>query len=461
MFWALLLSAAYVPPPVQAAAERPPNLIVFVTDDHPHDALSCAGHPVLRTPHIDALAERGIRFTHAFATTPICAASRATLLTGALERRHGYTFQAPPLSAEVTRATYPAQLRFAGYRVGFVGKLGVAIPAPQRAELFDTFFEGVAPYVPRSEAQSGQEPQHLTERNTERALEFLRIEDERPFCLSLWFQAPHAEDDNPAQYVWPKSCDALYADAVIPPPDTSDPTFFAALPEFLRTGMNRKRWHWRFDTEEKRVRMVRGYYRMLSGVDMAIGRIVTELESLGLADNTVILVIGDNGYFLGERGWAGKWTMHERSVRVPLIVYDPRALASDGGRVVAALALNADVAPTLLDFAGIEPSTLNQGRSLRPWLRELTEEDSDARERGWRSEVFTEHLWRHPEIPRTEALRSDDWKYIRYLDHPEYEELYDLRSDPREERNLARLAEHAERLADLSARCSVAAERAR
>ena len=123
--------------------------------------------------------------------------------------------------------------------------------------------------------------------------------------------------------------------------------------------------------------------------------------------------------------------------------------------------MNADVAPTLLDFAGIEPSTLNQGRSLRPWLRELTEEDSDARERGWRSEVFTEHLWRHPEIPRTEALRSDDWKYIRYLDHPEYEELYDLRSDPREERNLARLAEHAERLADLSARCSVAAERAR
>ena len=236
------------------AAERP-NILLLVTDDHPFDALGCAGHALLQTPHMDALAAAGARFTHAFVTTPICAASRASILTGRYERAHGYTFGQPQLSVETVRETYPALLRRAGYRVGLVGKLGVRIGAEGREEMFDTFTAGTLPYLrpqPSDQTEDAVPPRHLTERNIDRATDFLRAADGRPFCLSVSFQAPHAEDGNPEQYVWPASCDALYTEDAIPPPRTADPAFFAALPEFLRTGLNRERWHWRFDTPEKR-----------------------------------------------------------------------------------------------------------------------------------------------------------------------------------------------------------------
>lgn len=442
------------------ASEERPNLVLLVTDDHPFDALGCAGHPILRTPHMDALARGGVRFTHAFVTTPICAASRASILTGRYERAHGYTFGQPALAEASVQQSYPSLLRRAGYRVGFVGKLGVAVSDEGREEMFEEFTSGTYPYFrePPPEEEGGNDeapPRHLTELNTERAIAFLRATDDRPFCLSVSFQAPHAEDDNPDQYVWPASCDDLYLEDAVSGPDTAAPAFFEGLPDFLRSGLNRERWHWRFDTPEKQARMVKGYYRMLSGVDLGIGRLLTTLDELGLRENTVVLLIGDNGYFLGERGYAGKWTMHERSIRVPLIVFDPRRAGDQeepGGDLSDAFALNVDIAPTLLDLAGVEAPEGMQGRSLRP----LLERASPA----WREEVFTEHLWDFDRIPRTEGLRTRDWKYIRYLDHPEYEELYDLRSDPLEENNLARVESHAERLKQLRERCSLAARRA-
>ena len=450
---ALVACAAPAAVPAEAeAVDARPNLLVLVTDDQPFDALGCAGHPILRTPNMDALAARGVRFTHAFVTTPICAASRASILTGRYERSHGYTFTKPPLSQELVHETYPSLLRRAGYRVGFVGKLGVAIPPEGRAEMFDSFAPGTYPYFPAQAEGDEAPPRHLTERNVDRAIDFLAASDGRPFCLSLSFQAPHAEDDNPDQYVWPSSSDGLYAEDAIPPADTSDPAFFEALPEFLRTGLNRERWHWRFDTPEKRERMLRGYYRMLSGVDTGIGRLLAALDELGLREDTVVLLIGDNGYFLGERGYAGKWTMHDRSTRVPLIVCDPRAAQDRRARQSDAFVLNLDLAPTLLDLAGVAVPAAYQGRSLRPLL-----DGSDSDERG---EVFTEHLWEFERIPRSEGLRTRDWKYIRYLDHPEYEELYDLGRDPREERNLAGDAACSERLRELRERCTRAAERA-
>ena len=445
----LALAACAAAPSEPPAA--PPNLLVIVTDDHPHDALSCAGHPVLRTPHLDALAARGLRFSHAFVTTPICAASRASILTSRYERSHGYTFGAPPLSVEEAQASYPSLLREAGYRTGLVGKLGVRVEPEALAEMFDELQHGTLPYLPRDDPKR-PDARHLTERNVDRAIEFLRTSAGQPFCLSLSFQAPHADDPNPEQYVWPASCEGLYEDVEIPPAANSEPSFFESLPEFLRTGLNRERWHWRFDTPEKRERMVRGYYRMLSGVDQGIGRLVTVLEELGLERSTVIVVLGDNGYFLGERGYAGKWTMHDRSTRVPLILVDPRSDPRRRGAVEEAFALNLDVGPTLLDLAGLEVPAAMQGHSLAPRLA--------AEGLAGREEVFTEHLWHHGRIPRTEGLRTRDRKYIRYLDHPEYEELYDLERDPGEAHNLADDPRYAEELAELRERCARAAARA-
>jgi arylsulfatase A-like enzyme len=428
------------------ARDQRPSLLVLVTDDHPHDALGCAGHPVLQTPHMDSLASSGVRFTRAFVTTPICAASRASILTGRYERSHGYTFGQPPLSDEIVSESYPILLRKAGYRLGFVGKLGVRIPPKSREKMFDSFVSGVYPYFPKQKKGAETAPRHLTERNVDRAIDFIRDSKSQPFCLSVSFQAPHAEDANPDQYVWPASCDELYVDGPIAPPVTSDPAFVESLPEFLRSGLNRERWRWRFDTPEKREKMVRGYYRMLSGVDQGIGRLMKVLDDLDLRDNTVIVLMGDNGYFLGERGYAGKWTMHDRSTRVPLIIVDPRRDESQSGRQIDAFALNIDLAPSLLDWAGLDAPASMQGRSLRPLV--------DGESVPWREEVFTEHLWNFDRIPRTEALRTRGWKYIRYLNHPEFEELYDLSKDPLEENNLAGDPVHALRLGEFRKRCS-------
>jgi arylsulfatase A-like enzyme len=166
----------------------------------------------------------------------------------------------------------------------------------------------------------------------------------------------------------------------------------------------------------------------------------------------VIVLIGDNGYFLGERGYAGKWTMHDRSIRVPLIISDPRRKAEKRGELIDAFALNVDIAPTLLELAGVKVPAAMQGQSLCALL--------DDASTTWRDEVFSEHLWESKRIPRTEGLRTRDWKYIRYPDHPEYEELYDLQSDPREEHNLARDEQYTRHLVKLRERCSLAASRA-
>jgi arylsulfatase A-like enzyme len=175
--------------------------------------------------------------------------------------------------------------------------------------------------------------------------------------------------------------------------------------------------------------MVKGYYRMISGIDMALGRLLGELKKSGKDKNTVIIFMGDNGYFLGERGFAGKWTMHDLSIRVPLIIFDPRNSGPDKNRVDENMVLNVDVTPTILDLAGVPVPGEMQGRSLVPVI-------SGDNVTG-RKEILTEHLWDRPEIPITEAVRTNRWKYIRYPQHPEYEELYDIRNDPDEKINLA------------------------
>jgi len=426
-------------PRTTRGVERQPNFLVVVTDDQRRDAIGFAGHPLLETPNMDELARAGVWFEHAYVTTPICAASRASFLTGQWERAHGFTFGAPALDAETIAGTYPSVLRDAGYRTGFVGKFGVKVAPGGTQAMFDFMRGSGQPYV-KPEREAGR---HLTDIVGDQAIEFLKGSPPgEPFCLSVSFHAPHAEDSNPEQYVWPTACDPLYMDATIPPPATGEPAFFDALPEFLRTSLNRERWHWRFDTPEKHARMVKGYYRMISGVDAALGRILAGLDELGLADDTIVLLMGDNGYFLGERGYAGKWSMHDLSTRVPFVVYDPR---DPGGRTNSEFVLNVDLAPSLLDYAGVPAPASMQGASLRPLL------SGDAG--SWRDEVYTEHRWPHERIPRTEGLRTRDWKYIRYVDHPEYEELYDLRVDPREEHNLARDPEHAGRLEELRTRC--------
>jgi len=166
----------------------------------------------------------------------------------------------------------------------------------------------------------------MTEIEGEYAIEFLReVKAGEPFCLIWCPWAPHADDNDPEQYFWPPAVNDLYRDVEIPVPEMADPKYYESQPEFLKKTMNRTRWFWRFDTPEKYQKMVKGYYRMISGIDLVLGRILAELARSGLDKNTVIIFSSDNGYFLGERGYADKWLMYDLSIRVPLIIYDPGA----------------------------------------------------------------------------------------------------------------------------------------
>ena len=420
-----------------------PNFVFILTDDQRFDTLGCAGNPIIRTPNVDRLASEGIRFERAFVTTPICAASRASILTGTYERTHGYTFAKPPLARSFTDIGFPVLLRKAGYRTGLVGKFGVAVAEGVVSEMFDfTRFDG----LPHVQTIGGVE-RHMTEVEGDWVIDFLRgVEPGQPFCL-LWCPwAPHADDDNPQQYFWPPAVDGLYKDVVVPVPEMAAPRYYEAQPSFLKNTMSRTRWSWRFDDPQKYQEMVKGYYRMISGVDLVLGRIRSELARLGHDGNTVIVFTSDNGYFLGERGYADKWLMYEPSIRVPLVIYDPRAPRGSRRLVKRDLVLNIDLGPTLMDLAGVPIPSQAQGRSLRPLLSRRTP--------PWRTEIFCEELWDHPEIPWSECVRTEWWKYIQYPAHPEYVELFDLANDPDEKRNLAGDPRYARVLADLRERCS-------
>jgi len=291
---------------------------------------------------------------------------------------------------------------------------------------------------------------HLTEITCDKALEFLHdgklCSPNQPFCLTVSFNAAHAQDNDPQQYFWPAPVDPLYQGVTIPDPINSDPAFFNAQPDFLKISLNRARWHWRYDTLEKYQTMVKGYYRMISGVDLAIGRIMRELQRLGMDENTIIIFMSDNGMFVGERGFADCWLMYDASIRVPLIIYDPRANKKLRGDTIDEVALNVDVSPTIIDLAGVELPEKTQGRSLVPLL--------SGKMPRWRTDFFYEHLYEHPQIPKSEGVRTQRFKYIRYFEQkPIYEELYDLKKDAYEKHNLVDNLAYAKKLQELRKRC--------
>lgn len=246
--------------------------------------------------------------------------------------------------------------------------------------------------------------------------------------MSISYNAPHADDQHPQQYFWAQRNDDLYQNIEIPLSPLHEAVYFEKLPNFVKADstIGRVRWKWRFDTPERYQRMVKGYYRMISTIDDNIGRLREQLTELDFADNTIIIFMGDNGYFLSERGLAGKWLLYENSLRVPLIVYDPNGKVRE---TFSEMALNIDIAPTILDYTNVSIPENIQGKSLRSFTKR---DVSD-----WRSDFLCEHLYEIAYIPKSEGIRTEEWKYFRYLDHLETEELYHLKNDPLEQNNLA------------------------
>ncbi|NJC26894.1 sulfatase-like hydrolase/transferase [Neolewinella antarctica] len=427
-----------------------PNIIFILTDDQRFDAIGYAGNELISTPEMDKLAAEGSYFNHAMVTTPICAASRASILSGVYERTHRFNFQTGDIREEYMENAYPTVLRGNGYHTGFYGKYGIRYQG--EAEMFDEYetYDRNGAYPDRRgyfyKTIDG-DTVHLTRYTGQQGLDFLdkNAGTDEPFCLALNFSAPHAHDNAEDQYFWQAETDNLLASTTIPAPALGAQKYFDALPGPVKAGFNRLRWTWRYDTPEKYQHSVKGYYRMLSGIDLEIGKLRAELERKGIADNTVIIVMGDNGYFLGERQLAGKWLMYDNSVRVPLIVYDPRGPRHVDSDVMA---LNIDVPATILDLAGARQPATYQGQSLLPIV------NGQTKQLTVRDTVLIEHIWDFDKIPPSEGVRTKDWKYFRYVDDQRAEELYNLNDDPLEINNLASNPDYRANLLALRKKCN-------
>ena len=426
-----------------ANSERPPNILFLLTDDHRWDMFGAAGNPIIETPNLDWLAHHGTRFRNHFVTTAICAVSRASMFTGLYARCHGIRNFRSGLSEEQHRYSYPVRLRQeAGYRTGFIGKHGVgsAEEIAAAGEHFDYFegFPGQGQYFVEGRA-------HMTTHMGNQAVEFLNgSSQDKPWSLSISFKAPHVQDGVPPYMLSDPLYDDLHRERKIPPFPHMDGAYYNSLPEALKNSESRVRWEQLFKTPELWEESVKGYYRLIHGVDVQIGRLLGELENRGMLDNTVILFSGDNGFYLGERGFAHKWYMHEESIRTPMMVCDPRRPASHG-QVRSEMSLNIDICPTILSLAGLEAPPSMNGRDLNPLV--------DGKRPEWRKEWFYEHLFENPKIPKSEGVRTESWKYFEFFElQPKYEEMYDLAHDPGEDRNLVGDKKYAEQLDRMRAR---------
>ena len=417
-------------------SSKPPNIIVILTDDQRWDAIGYAGNKIIKTPEQDQLALEGTYFNKAFVTTPICGASRATIITGLYERKHNFTLGGTTLNPVYLKKNYPLELRKNGYHTGFFGKFGIKNNG-DLSNIFSEFevydrnnkFEDHRGYYYKS---IGKDTVHLTQYTGHKALAFIdNAPSDGPFCLSISFSAPHAHDGAwegiKKQYFWQEEVDDYYRDTVIPGPNNASDDRFAALPKEVREGFNRVRWYWRYDSKERYQESLKGYYRMIGGVDKELGKIREMLTKKGIADNTIIVWMGDNGYFLGERQMAGKWLMYDNSVRVPLIIYDPRVKKHHD---VEDMVANVDLAATILDFSGVKSDLKTHGISLVPYVY-------NGSSKYKRKELMIEHLWDFQPIPPSEGIRTEQWKYFRYRTIKATEELYDLENDPQELNNLA------------------------
>jgi arylsulfatase A-like enzyme len=393
------------------------------------------------------LAADGVFFENAFVTTAICCSSRASVLTGQHMRRHGILDFQTPLSREQLDRTFPMLLRQAGYRTAFLGKYAIGSPAVDPrlalpANQFDLWY-GFPQSIAFKQVENGKE-RYLTTAMTEKAVEFLKsAKPEQPFCLIMALKEPHG----PLDYFDPEF-PRPYTDAAIPAPKNLTWASFDALPELVRTSLGANpQW---LDAPDSFQASIRQRYAYISRADRAVQQVREALVSQGLEQNTVVIFTSDNGYMAGAHALSGKWLMYEESIRVPLIISDPRLPAATRARRKQ-MALNIDLAPTILAMAGVPVPSTMQGEDLRPLL---SDPDIKGRDDWYYEHVYTPAPQRR-HIPKVEGVRTARWKYTRYTEpNPPLEQLFDLAEDPHEETNLARSPAHQQTLGQLRARCN-------
>jgi N-acetylglucosamine-6-sulfatase len=428
-------------PAPSSVPPRPPNIVFVLVDDMRWDEMGVVGHPFIETPNMNRLAREGIRFVNAFATTPLCSPSRASFLTGQYAHTNGIIDNTARPSHDL--ATFPRELQRAGYATGFFGKWHMGnddsprpgfthwVAMPGQGEALD-------PHL-NVDGQRLQAKGYVTDLLTDYVERFIERSKGQPFLAYLAHKAIHPnviqQDDGrvvpmpgqPGGFVAAERHRGRYAGRPMPrrpnafKPPVDKPALMRRIGTLPPLGRDSA------TTDEE----IRGRIEMLLGVDDSLGRILAALEKNGVLDDTVVVFTSDHGYFYGEHGLNEERRLaYEETIRIPLLVRYPARIKA--GDVASQLVLSIDLAPTLLDMAGLSPGPGLQGRSLAPVFA--------GTPGNWRQSFLIEYF-SDTVFPRVlnmgySAVRTADAKYIEYRDLEGMNELYDLDADPYEERNL-------------------------
>ena len=452
--------------PLQLVAlpdSTPKNVIFILSDDHRFDFMGFTGKvPWLETPNLDRLAREGAYFPNAYVTTALCSPSRASILTGLYSHSHTVIDNAAPDPGNLTY--FPQYLQSAGYQTGFFGKwhMGALSDAPQPGfDHWESFRDQGVYYSPtlniNGEQVSYDETTYISDLLTEHAINWLDTRDEeQPFFMYLSHKAVHARfepaERHQGQYdeqeiIYPPSYEVpLYGT----PPQPSSGADGEPLrgreyygenrtPDWVK--QQRESWHGvdymyhgSIDFEEFFYR----YTETLMGVDESVGTVLDYLDANDMARDTLVIYMGDNGFSFGEHGLIDKRHFYEESAKVPLLMRWPERLR--GGAPIGALVQNIDIAPTILEAAGLQMPAHMQGMSITPLL--------NRQDTAWRDRIFYEYYWEmdYPQTPTMFGVRTDRYKYIRYHGIWDTNEFYDLQNDPNETQNLIDSPEHQQRI---------------
>lgn len=436
----------------QAAPAQRPNILFILTDDQRWDAVGYV-NPIVRTPHIDSLAREGVCFRNAFVTTPISAASRGVAAYGHVRAHARLHLPQGPLKEPYMAQSYPVLLRASGYTTAYFGKFGVTYPGAQRlfdaADLYDRRgkFPDRRGYFYKT---IDGDTVHLTRYTGYEAQRFLReVDPSKPFCLSLGFSAPHAHDPAPEQYFWEPWADSLYRDLTVAPPLLADDRYFEELPEAVRQGLQPRA----LDVALRYAAEVPAQRQGLLPHDLG-GR------PRGGSYPASVARAGARPQY--DHRLHGRQRLFPRRAAAGRQMADVRPFAAGADahlrparprpREVEDMVLNIDVPGDDPRCGGVAVPEAYQGVSLLGYTRgEAPAADREA--------FLCEHLWELDEIPSSEGIRTERWKYMRYRFIPGREELYDLAADPEEAVNLASDPAYGRTLEELRRECDRQIER--
>ena len=426
---------------------KPRNIIFILSDDHRYDFMGFMGKPsFLETPNMDRLAREGAHLQNAFVSTSLCSPSRASILTGQYAHNHGVVDNI----SKVPKGTifFPQYLHEMGYETAFIGKwhMGEEEESDEPRPGFDRWisFPGLGEYYDPTLNIDGKRVKregYITDLLTDYAIDWLKQDRVKPFFLCLSHKAVHSLF-KPAKRHLHK-----YAHVKLEYPKSMANTEenYKGKPAWVKAqrdtyhGLDFMYYgHMDFDTFYRR------YCETLLGIDDSIGRVLDHLEESGSMESTLVLYMSDNGFSFGEHGLIDKRHMYEESIRVPLLAYCPEIIKP--GTKISQMVQNIDIAPTILELAGLEAPEYMDGCSFLPLLQ--------GKEISWRDVILYEYYWERnfPYTPTIHGIRTDRYKYIHYYGIWDTDEFYDLKNDPDEMHNLIDSPKHQELVKEFNKR---------